>query len=625
MRAGGRTQAVEQVANRVDRVGRGQDRDADLLPGGGPGAGRVWPELGQAGEGLRCWRAPAGSKARAGSVSWIWVSAGLAVRHVLLLSGAPDSGRDTSGLVPRVKAASTPASAASPNAYTVRVPAVPPAVSSRTQAVSSCPVALLYRRASRAAGELGAEPGRGGARRGRGHPGGRVGELGPHPDVGGEQQPPAAFPPVDGQGQGFSPGQPGPARSGQVAGHRAAGGRAQPGQGGGVAGAAGILVPGAQQVTLPGPQHLSQAAGPAQGPGQRLGEESQVGAGGFLVVLAGADRHCGAGDLHAGPGQRGGEPGVVAEGDELAAGPAGQRPAGPAGFQRLPQGAQRQPGRVLEQPGLVRDRQQRQRGQPDLGVGAGRAGRQRGRVAQRRRAVDGQVRGGTGRQVDGQLGLGHQLHHPAGHHLVDRFHPGGAGGGQQVGNLGRQLVLGPPGPGQAGRVGRRLGQDVAEHRHYRGVAAAVPGDQQAVPAQQRQGRGAEQLVLLGQLGGGVLDGDGAQVAVDLHQQRAGVGGQAERRLSRGLRVQHGQPRGRGRVQRRADGVLQQRVEVRGDQHRGQPGGDQRGEGVLTRVRAAPSQPVHDEPGPGIPVGVHLLEDRGVEGGIGHAGSPYRPS
>ena len=72
-----------------------------------------------------------------------------------------------------VKAASTPASAGSPNAYTVRVAAEPPAVSSRTQAASSWPVALLYRpwRAVRA-GEVGAEPGGGLVCPGRAHPGG---------------------------------------------------------------------------------------------------------------------------------------------------------------------------------------------------------------------------------------------------------------------------------------------------------------------------------------------------------------------------------------------------------------------------------------------------------------------
>ena len=47
-----------------------------------------------------------------------------------------------------------------------------------------------------------------------------------------------------------------PARTGQVTGHRAADGRAEPGQGGGVVRAAGILVPGAEQVTLPSAQHL---------------------------------------------------------------------------------------------------------------------------------------------------------------------------------------------------------------------------------------------------------------------------------------------------------------------------------------------------------------------------------
>ena len=100
--------------------------------------------------------------------------------------------------------------------------------------------------------------------------------------------------------------------------------------------------------------------------------------------------------------------------------------------------------------------------------------------------------------------------------------------------------------------------------------------------------------------------------MDLYQQRPGVGRQRERRSGRGLRVQDGQPRGRVQVQRRPDGILQQRVEVRGDQHRRQPGGDQSSEHVLARVRAPPGQPVGDEPGPRVPVAVHLLEDRRVE-------------
>jgi hypothetical protein len=51
--------------------------------------------------------------------------------------------------MPSVKAASTPLPVDSPKAYTVRVPDTPPAVSRRTQALSSVPVVLLYRRATR--------------------------------------------------------------------------------------------------------------------------------------------------------------------------------------------------------------------------------------------------------------------------------------------------------------------------------------------------------------------------------------------------------------------------------------------------------------------------------------------
>jgi hypothetical protein len=211
--------------------------------------------------------------------------------------------------------------------------------------------------------------------------------------------------------------------------------------------------------------------------GERLGDEAQVGAIGFFVVLARADRHRDAGHLDAVLGQRGGEPGVVAERDELAAGPAGHRPAGPPGPQRLPQQAKWELGRVLEQPGLVQDRQQRQRGEPDLGIVADRAGGRRCWVAQRRWPVDGQVRGHGGRQVDGPLDLGHQLHHPARLDLVHRLHPSGTGGSQQVADLVGQGVLGASDPGQAAQVGSRLGQDVAEHRHHRRVTAAVPGHQ----------------------------------------------------------------------------------------------------------------------------------------------------
>ena len=199
------------------------------------------------------------------------------------------------------------------------------------------------------------------------------------------------------------------------------------------------------------------------------------------------------------PASAAAEPGVVAERNKLTAGPAAQHPASPTGPQRLPQGAQREPGRVLEQPGLVRDRQQRQRSEPDLGVVADRPGRRRRWVAQRDRPVDGQVRGNCGRQVDGPLDLGHQLHHPARLDLVHRFHPSGAGGGQQVADFVGQCVLRAPHPRQASRIGGRLSQDVAEHRHHRRVAAAVPGDQQAVPAEQPKSRRAEPLVLRSQL------------------------------------------------------------------------------------------------------------------------------
>src|SRR6266702_2168484 len=154
LRGRGVAQAVEQATYRVDGVVRGQDRYADLLPGCLPGAGRVRPERGQAGERVEVLLGGVGRVERQGGLGEPDVGQrrgrDRGGSHVLLLSGAPASGRDTSGLVPRVKAASTPAPAGCPNAYTVRIAAAPPAVSSRTQAASSCPVALLYRRASRA-------------------------------------------------------------------------------------------------------------------------------------------------------------------------------------------------------------------------------------------------------------------------------------------------------------------------------------------------------------------------------------------------------------------------------------------------------------------------------------------
>ena len=94
-------QAVEQATDRVDRVVRGQDRDPDLTPGSGPGGGRVRPELGQAGSGLRCcWAVSAGSKARAGSVSRMWVSAGPEAAAVVMCCSS--AARRTAGGTPAV-------------------------------------------------------------------------------------------------------------------------------------------------------------------------------------------------------------------------------------------------------------------------------------------------------------------------------------------------------------------------------------------------------------------------------------------------------------------------------------------------------------------------------------------
>ena len=89
-----------------------------------PGGGRVRAERGQAGQRIEVLLRGINRVERQGRFGEPDVRERRARTrgccHVLLLSGAPRRGRDTSGVVPRAKAASMLTPGESPNAYTVR-------------------------------------------------------------------------------------------------------------------------------------------------------------------------------------------------------------------------------------------------------------------------------------------------------------------------------------------------------------------------------------------------------------------------------------------------------------------------------------------------------------------------